>query len=69
MNTETGNNNSDKNVADAIVKRFIAASLLPESYATRCATQLAEGAMREEDWRLLAENALEFQARRTNGEQ
>lgn len=50
----------DETVADQIVRRLVAAGLLPPQYANQTRNQLATGALRAEDWRLLAEKAIEL---------
>lgn len=58
-----GNKNSDPIVALQIAARFFAKGLLPEEYIESFQKQLAEGRMTEEDWRLWAEKALEFETK------
>lgn len=53
----------DEVVAEQIVARFVATGLLPEQYGEQTREQLANGKLKAEDWRLLAEIALEWQAR------
>lgn len=53
----------DERVAAEIVSRLVAAGLLPQQYATQTRRQLATGAMRAADWRLLAEKTLELRSR------
>lgn len=60
MNDSPAVGTPDETVADQIVKRFVAAGLLPPQYAEQTITQLAGGTLRAEDWRLLAEKALEL---------
>jgi hypothetical protein len=54
---------ADEIVAKRILARFMATRLLPQQYADSTQAQLAAGKMRAEDWRLLAENALEVEKR------
>ena len=49
----------DQVVARRIVDRLVAVGLLPPAYAQRTATRLGEGTMKAEQWRFLAEKALE----------
>lgn len=58
----------DETVADQIVRRLIAAGLLPQQYAKYTKQQLANGTLRAEDWRLLAEKALEVTKRENEHE-
>jgi len=58
----------ERKVATEIVKRFVAEGLLPAAYAERTVNRLAEGGMKEADWRLLAENSLQLQARSVQNE-
>lgn len=68
MNAEDDFGSLERRVAVAIVARFVADRLLPEDYAEQTVNQLAEGRMKIDDWRFLAENALDVQARsRANG--
>lgn len=63
MNDSPALSTPDETVADQIVKRLVAAGLLPQQYAVQTRSQLASGALRAEDWRLLAEKALELAGR------
>ena len=63
MTNETSYNTPDEHVAEKIIARFIETGLLPPQYAEQARTQLTAGKMRSEDWRLLAENALELEKR------
>lgn len=53
----------DEAVADRIVKRFVEAGLLPEPLVDAVRRGLAQGSLRDEDWRLYAERALEIDER------
>jgi hypothetical protein len=48
----------DQMVAAKIVERFVDTGLLPANQAKKLEVQLAEGRLREEEWRLIAENAI-----------
>lgn len=53
----------DALVAIEIVESLLDTKLLPERMADSLRTQLSEGALKAEDWRLLAEKALELELR------
>lgn len=59
----TGFDTPDEIVAKQIIARFVETGLLPPRYADQARVQLATGKMRVEDWRLLAEKALELEKR------
>lgn len=59
MTTSDRNETHDEIVARRIVERLVAAGLLPPAYADKMAKRLGEGKVKAEDWRLLAERALE----------
>lgn len=58
----------DETVANQIITRFVAAGLLSQQDMTYAKAQLANGTLRAEDWRLLAEKALELAIRERAGE-
>lgn len=53
----------DAIVARRIIQLFQHGKLLPHELAISLSDQLAEGTMKEEDWRLLAEKALALEER------
>lgn len=63
MTPSTDVTHPEQKVAARIVHRFVADGLMPAAYAERVAARLGEKQMREEDWRLLAEAALDAQDR------
>lgn len=60
--------NPDEIVANQIITRFVAAGLLSQQDMAYAKTQLANGTLRADDWRLLAEKALELALRERAGE-
>jgi len=60
----------DKLVATQIIDSFLMMKLLPADLAESIRGQLAEGALTSEDWRSLAEKALELERQgQSNGPQ
>ncbi len=57
------NKTPDEVVAEKIVSRFVEAGLIPKQYQAHALTKLAQGRLSAEDWRLLAEKALELESR------
>ena len=54
----------DGEVAQQIVAQFTARGLISATQVAALARGLAEGTLKAVDWRLIAENALEMEARR-----
>jgi hypothetical protein len=54
----------DGQVAQQIVAQFTARGLISAVQAAALARGLADGTLKAADWRLIAENALEVEARR-----
>ena len=63
MNNSTDNHNPDEIVAKTIITRLVKAGLISEQDSNRAHLQLASGTLKAEDWRLLAEKALELESR------
>lgn len=53
----------EESLANNIVNKLITQGLLPESLAEETFYGLSEGRLRESDWRLLAEKALDIEGR------
>ena len=58
MNHTPERETPDARVAHQIVARCVAEGILPPQFADRLLTQLADGFMRESDWRSLARQIL-----------
>lgn len=63
MSNTTNNHGPDEIVAEKIITRLVKAGLISEQDSSRANIQLASGNLKAEDWRLLAEKALEFESR------
>ncbi|MCA9995700.1 MAG: hypothetical protein KDE56_08140 [Anaerolineales bacterium] len=57
---------AEEKLANTIVNRLVAQGLLPQALAEQTFYALCEGKLREADWRLLAEKALDKAARGNN---
>ena len=61
MNPSPDFERPDLAVADQIVVRLVSEGFLPQPFADRVATALANGTMRANDWRRLAEQVLAWE--------